>query len=187
MFEAVRLVSRQVNPSAVLGALVILWTLVSLAVAGLAPAAAASAAWPTCRPSSNAATRYDLQIRICGPTRVIPNRDYDYTVVVTNLGRFAEYSSDTFGPTHRGITISVIHYDTLTRSSIRFRPGPEINPTMRTSVVKLKQLKRRQSFRFGITLPFRRHADPTGSNFVVVVRSLRPNETRDLYKDVVYR
>ena len=187
MFERVSLVSRQVNPGAVLGAVVVSWTLVSLAVAGLAAATAASAAWPTCRPWSSPATRYDLHLRICGPTKVIPNRDYDYSVVVTNLGRSVEYSSGTFGPTHRGITISVVHYDPLTRSSIRFRPGPEINPTMRTSVVTLKQLKRRQSFRFGITLPFRRHADPTGSNFVVFVRSLRPNETQDATEDVVYR
>ena len=136
-----------------------------------AGAAAAPTAWPVC-PASAAESvaqlraevrsgdlRGKLWPHICGPRKVIPGKNYSFTVVVTNI-------SDT---SYRRLKLSVDHYDPFARASLPYRREAAASggPLMQGAVWTLKNFKPGRSFRVSFTLPFKQHNDPKGSNFEV--------------------
>jgi hypothetical protein len=139
----------------------------------------ATAALPTivqgCVPPVIGPDRYRLWVSACGPTYVIRNTNYTYGVVIKNFGRTS----------FRKIELSVIHYDPITGSSIPYSRGAYNRSD--TAVWTLKKFKAGRFFRVNITLPFKQHNDPKGSNFVVEARGYGPSEHRDLTKDVIFK
>ncbi len=103
--------------------------------------------------------RSKLWGNVCGPKRVIPGRDYRFTVVVTNI-------SDT---NYRRLRLSVSHYEPLTRASLPSRQEPAANgdPLMQGTGWTLRNFKPGRSVRVSFTLRFKQHPDPKGSNFDV--------------------
>ena len=136
-----------------------------------AGAAAAPTAWPACPASATESVaqlraevrsgelRGKLWPHICGPRKVIPGKNYSFTVVVTNI-------SDT---SYRRLKLSVSHYDPITRASLPYRGEAAANgdPLMRGAVWMMKNFRAGRSFRVSFTLPFKRRPDPKGSNFEV--------------------
>lgn len=139
-------------------------------------ASAAPRAWPPCSATSpyslaglmeavkSGDMREKVWVHVCGPTSVIPGRDYSYTVVFTNI-------SDT---TYRRLKLSVSHYDPLTRASLPYRREAAANgdPVMQGAAWRVMNFKPGRSFRVSFTLLFKQHRDPVGSNFDV---ELGPN------------
>jgi len=141
----------------------------------------ASAAFPTvkvegCKPPLIGPVRYSLWVSACGPAHVIRNTNYTYGVVVKNFGKASL----------RKIKLSVIHYDPITRSSIRYRRAYRTDYREHAAVWTLHDFKPGRLFRVNITLPFKQHNDPKGSNFTVEARGYGPSEVRDRTKDVVF-
>jgi len=152
------------------------WLLVpAMAVASALLAVGAAGAprtWPVCSATSGPLSiaelraarrvgdvRAKLWSHICGPTKVIPGRNYSFTVVVTNI-------SDTH---YRRLTLWVSHYLPLARASVAYRREDASNgdPRMQSAVWTLTNFKPGQSFRVSFTLPFTRHPDPKASNVEV--------------------
>jgi hypothetical protein len=112
---------------------------------------------PNCVPP-DFVERGTLWVGFCGPTMVFRNTNYTFGVVVKNYGKM-----------RRKLELTVIHYDPITRSSIPYRRGAlplqygDLSQSM--AVWTLHNFKRGQFFRVNITLPFKQHADPKGSNF----------------------
>jgi hypothetical protein len=140
-----------------------------------APTAAPT--WPTCRAPTYwpEELRTRLPVNVCGPSKVIPSVNYSYTVVLTNNSK----------ATYRRVKLSVIHYDPITRSSRPYRreARPVYSP-MYAAVWTLHDFKPAQTFRLGIRLPFLKHKDPKGSNFMVEARGRGAGG--DLAKDVFF-
>jgi hypothetical protein len=103
---------------------------------------------------------------------VIRNTNYSYGVVVKNFGKRS----------FRRVKLTVIHQDPLTRSSSPYSHA--LRPDY--AVCTLYKFKPGQVFRVNITLPFRQHNDPRGSNFVIEVRGYGPAERGGLTKDVTF-
>jgi hypothetical protein len=103
---------------------------------------------------------------------VIRNTNYTYGVVVKNFGKRS----------FRRLKVTVIHQDPITRSSLPY--SHRLRPDY--AVWTLRAFKPGQVFRVNITLPFRQHNDPKGSNLVIEVRAFGPSERGGLTKDVVF-
>ena len=136
--------------------------------------------WPQCKvpvPFAAHELRQKLLVKVCGEQKVIPGRDYPYTVLLTNAGE----------RTYRGLELTVTHYERLTGASRPYRRGDRaISPW--ESIWTVDQLRPAQTFRLGIRLPFLRHNDPKGSNFMVSVRARgQKNGTGLLTKDVYFK
>jgi hypothetical protein len=134
--------------------------------------------WPSCSAPTYwpEELRTRLPVNVCGPSRVIPSVNYSYTVVLRNNSK----------ATYRSVKLSVIHYDPITRSSRPFRreARPRFSP-MYAAVWTLRNFKPAQTFRLGIRLPFLKHKDPRGSNFMVESRA-RGAGVFGSTKDVVF-
>ena len=81
---------------------------------GTSAGAASTTTWPHClAPTGGAprAVRSKLQVKACGPARVIRGVNYSYTILLTNLGT----------TTFRGVELSVTHNEPITRSSLPYR------------------------------------------------------------------
>jgi hypothetical protein len=143
-----------------------------------AGAAAAPPSWPRCPPPQVWAVselRQKLLVKVCGEQRVIPGVDYPYTVQVTNVDKRS----------YRGVTLTLSHYDPLTRASRPYRRGDRAIPPWE-AVWTLERLRPGQTFRVGIRLPFLRHNDPKGSNFTVGVGTRLAKNVGNLTKDVYF-
>lgn len=152
--------------------------LTTLSVLLVALGTSASAATPTitfragCNPPLVGPERYSLWVGACGPSHVIRNTNYSYGVVVKNFGKRS----------FRRVKLTVIHQDPLTRSSSPYSHA--LRPD--DAVWTLTKFKPDQVFRVNITLPFRQHNDPKGSNLTIEVRGYGPSERGGLTKDVTF-
>jgi hypothetical protein len=132
----------------------------------------APSAWPTCAAPFGTPDRgIKVVLNICGPKYVIRGVNYNYTVVVANRGQ----------TTYRRITLSVIHEDPITRSSIPYRSYRPDCATWR-----LAKVKPNKTLRVSFRLPFKQHGDPKGSNFTVDLRADRRSCVGGLTKDVTF-
>jgi hypothetical protein len=100
------------------------------------------------------------------------NTNYTYGVVVKNFGNRS----------FRRVKLTVIHQDPITRSSLPYRHG--LRPDY--AVWTVNNFKSGQLFRVKVTLPFRQHNDPKGSNLTIEVRGYGPSERGGLTKDVTF-
>lgn len=132
----------------------------------------ASAAWPTCPVPLGAPERgIKVVLNICGPKYVTRGVNYNYTVVLANRGQ----------ATYGRITLSVIHEDPITRSSIPYR---SYRPDC--AIWRLAKVKPDKTFRVSFRLPFKQHNDPKGSNLTVGLRADRRSCMGGLTKDVIF-
>lgn len=128
---------------------------------------------PGCVPPLAKPERYNLWVGACGPTHVIRNTNYTYGVVVKNFGK----------RTFRRVRLTVTHQDPITRSSIPYSRA--LRPD--SAVWTLLRFRPGQLFRVNITLPFRQHNDPKGSNLMIQVRGYGPSEGGGwMTKDVTF-
>ena len=129
--------------------------------------------YPGCDPPPVGPERYSLWVSACGPSRVIRNHNYTYGVVVKNFGKRS----------FRRLELTVIHQEPITRSSVPYSHA--LRPDY--AVWTLHKFKPGQLFRVNITLPFRQHNDPKGSNLVIGVRGYGPSERDGFFtKDVTF-
>ncbi len=131
-------------------------------------APASPTAWPRCQAPTypGLGTRQKLGVHICGPSRVVRGKNYSYTVVLAN-----------FIPVrYRKITLSVIHHDPITRSSIPYRRVYNYVYGEKAAVWTLRNFKARpHTFRVSFMLPFKQHDDKKGSNLIVDARGYGPS------------
>ena len=157
---------------------VTVFLLTALLVLLAAPAASPSAArnidrLPGCVPPPIGPERYHLWVGACGPAHVIRNVNYTYGLVVKNFGK----------RTFRKVKLTVIHEDPITRSSIPYSHG--LRPDY--AVWTLNKFQPGQLFHVNITLPFKQHNDPKGSNLTVAVRGYGPSDKgAGVTKDVTF-
>ena len=97
--------------------------------------------------------------------------NYNYAVVLANRGQ----------ATYGRITLSVIHEDPITRSSIPYR---SYRPDC--AIWRLAKFKPDKTFRVSFRLPFKQHNDPKGSNLTVGLRADRRSCMGGLTKDVIF-
>lgn len=121
--------------------------------------------------------RHPLTVSVCGPKRVTPGVNYKYTVVLTNLSDL----------TYRRVKLSVVHADPITRSSIPYRRVYNVRYLRNAALWTMKNFKPGRSYRVEVTLPFNKHNDPGGSNFVVDARAVGPAAHTDFTKDVFFK
>lgn len=147
-----------------LAALLCLAALLSSALLLRAERTAAPTTWPPCPAPTfwPGELRTKLPVNACGPRKVIPSVNYSYTVVLTNNSKTS----------YRRVKLSLIHYDPITRSSRPYRrEASRVYSPMYAAVWTLHDLKPGQTFRVGIRLPFLKHSDPKGSNFMIEARA----------------
>ena len=80
----------------------------------------------------------------------------------------------------------MIHYEPMTRSSLRYRSAAPRLDYSRTAVWTVNTFRPRQTFRVSFTLPFKQHNDPKGSNFLVEARVDGPDCASGVTKDVSF-
>lgn len=139
-------------------------------VVGLMLAAAATATYVAIRDSKPGPVRYSFEATVSGPTHVVRNTQHTYEVAVKNYGK------KTFGT----VELSVLHWEPISRSSKPYRRKTVSVGTTRerAAIWTMHNFKPGRSFRVYITLPFKQHNDPIGSNLEVWVRGLRPSVGR---------
>lgn len=120
--------------------------------------------------------RAQLGLSVCGPTKVVPNGRYSYTVVLGNIK----------ATTFRTVSLSLMHYDPITQASRPFRhAGAWVDPLMSVAVFPpIRNFGPGQTFRISFTLVFKRHIDPKGLNFVVEARASGPRAVAERTYDV---
>lgn len=161
--------------------LVAVATLVLLVLLGGSAAAAPSVS-PGCQPPLLGPDRYSFWLNVCGPGRVIRNTQHTYEVVLKNFGR----------RNFRTVKLSVIHWEPISRSSIPSRRAIVRFGTARerAAIWTLHNFKPGRLFRVNITLPFKQHNDPKGSNLFVFARGLDPSvgrpEIQEATKDITF-
>jgi hypothetical protein len=123
--------------------------------------------------------RQKLAVNVCGPTKVTPGTSYSYTVVLANIK----------ATSFRTVKLSVIHYDPITRSSLPYSRRVYMpDPLMSVAVFKtIRDFKPGRTFRVSFRLPFKKHNDPKGSNFMVEARGYGPRAVSGRTYDVWWK
>ena len=151
-------------------------------VVGLMLAAAATATYVATRDSRPGPVRYSFEATVSGPTHVVRNTQHTYAVALKNYGK----------KTFRTVKLSVLHWEPISRSSIPYRRETVSVGTAqeRAAIWTLHNFRPGGYFRVNITLPFKQHNDPIGSNLIVLVRGLRPSfgrpENQDGTTDITF-
>jgi hypothetical protein len=162
-----------------LGTAVILAVLLAspvLLVSSPIGAAATQIAKTACPARVGVPDRQFLFFNICGPRDVTRNKNYDYTIVLTNGGH-----ADT-----GKVKLALSHYDPITRSSIPYHQVPGgVQVQMHEADWALANLQSGRSFRVTITLSFRQ----SGKNSLFTVKAVgqRPGAVGGMKKDVFFK
>jgi len=155
---------------------VLVVTTVPVLVVALGASASATRPTSSIGPGCNAPIvgpeRSTLWVGACGRSRVIRNTKYTYGVVVKNYGK----------KSFRKVKLTVIHQDPIARSSVPYRLA--LRPDY--AVWTLHRFKPGRLFRVNITLAFRQHNDPKGSNLVIDARGYGPGAHAGITYDVTF-